>query len=90
MGDHDDRHLMVRPGARADARLLAHTAEAAFRRKIEVQTDWASALFFRREVVSLGSLQRPRQEFAEFAPLPKVQEQPAAAVSGPGVGGKGQ
>ncbi|NHC14447.1 NAD(P)/FAD-dependent oxidoreductase [Motilibacter deserti] len=57
-----------------------------FRRKIEVQADWASALFFRREVVSLGSLQRPRHEFEEFAPLPKVQEQPEAAISGPGRG----
>ncbi len=41
------------------------------RRKIEVVADWASALFFRRDVVSLGSLQHPREEFNEFAPRPK-------------------
>lgn len=36
-----------------------------FNRKIRVVLDWTLALFFRREVVSLGSLQRPRQEFSE-------------------------
>ena len=34
-------------------------------RKIRVILDWSLALFFRREVVSLGSLQRPREEFSE-------------------------
>jgi NADH dehydrogenase len=32
-------------------------------RKTRVTGDWTLALFFRREVVSLGSLQRPREEF---------------------------
>jgi NADH dehydrogenase len=32
-------------------------------RKIRILTDWTAALFFRREVVSLGQLQRPRTEF---------------------------
>jgi NADH dehydrogenase len=33
-------------------------------RKARVTADWALALFFRREVVSLGSsLERPREEF---------------------------
>ncbi|HEY8454764.1 MAG TPA: NAD(P)/FAD-dependent oxidoreductase [Actinopolymorphaceae bacterium] len=32
-------------------------------RKIRIISDWTLALFFRREVVSLGSLQRPREEF---------------------------
>ena len=27
--------------------------------------DWTLALFFRREIVSLGSLQQPREEFSE-------------------------
>jgi NADH dehydrogenase len=34
-------------------------------RKIRVILDWTLALFFKREVVSLGSLQRPREEFSE-------------------------
>jgi NADH dehydrogenase len=34
-------------------------------RKIRVVLDWTLALFFRRDVVSLGSLQRPRDEFSE-------------------------
>jgi NADH:ubiquinone reductase (H+-translocating) len=36
-------------------------------RKIRVVLDWTLALFFRRDVVSLGSLQRPREEFSEAA-----------------------
>ena len=34
-------------------------------RKARVVLDWTLALFFRREVVSLGSLQHPRDEFSE-------------------------
>src|SRR3954469_23848451 len=34
-------------------------------RKIRVILDWTLALFFRRDIVSLGSLQRPREEFSE-------------------------
>jgi NADH:ubiquinone reductase (H+-translocating) len=34
-------------------------------RKIRVVLDWTLALFFKRDVVSLGSLQRPREEFSE-------------------------
>jgi NADH dehydrogenase len=36
-------------------------------RKIRVVLDWTLALFFSRDVVSLGSLQRPREEFSEAA-----------------------
>jgi NADH dehydrogenase len=32
-------------------------------RKARVTADWTLALFFKREVVSLGSLERPREEF---------------------------
>lgn len=32
-------------------------------RKARVTADWTLALFFSREVVSLGTLQRPREEF---------------------------
>lgn len=32
-------------------------------RKARVTADWTLALFFKREVVSLGALQRPREEF---------------------------
>jgi NADH dehydrogenase len=44
-------------------------------RKIRVLADWTAALFFRREVVSLGQLQEPRTEFEQAAgkrSLPRV------------------
>jgi NADH dehydrogenase len=44
-------------------------------RKIRVLADWTGALFFRREVVSLGQLQQPRSEFEQAADerrLPRV------------------
>jgi NADH dehydrogenase len=34
-------------------------------RKARVTADWTLALFFKREVVSLGTLQRPREEFEQ-------------------------
>jgi NADH dehydrogenase len=34
-----------------------------FNRKVRVVLDWTLALFFRREIVSLGALQRPHEEF---------------------------
>ena len=49
-------------------------------RKARVLTDWTAALFFRREVSSLGSLQDPRREFLSYA----VRPVPQKAVSGPG------
>jgi NADH dehydrogenase len=36
-------------------------------RKVRVLTDWTIALFFRREVVSLGQLQMPHEEFQQAA-----------------------
>ena len=36
-------------------------------RKVRVVLDWTLALCFRRDVVSLGSLQRPREKFSEAA-----------------------
>jgi NADH dehydrogenase len=43
-----------------------------FNRKVRVIADWSLALFFRREIVSLGALQNPREEFEMAArpPLP--------------------
>ncbi|MGH8962584.1 MAG: NAD(P)/FAD-dependent oxidoreductase [Jatrophihabitantaceae bacterium] len=38
-----------------------------FNRKVRVVADWTGALFFRREVVSLGQLQQPRTEFEQAA-----------------------
>lgn len=38
-----------------------------FNRKMRVILDWTLALFFRRDIVALGSLQRPREEFSEAA-----------------------
>jgi NADH dehydrogenase len=36
-----------------------------FNRKVRVILDWTLALLFKREIVSLGTLQTPRQEFSE-------------------------
>ena len=41
-----------------------------FNRKARVVLDWTLALFFRRDVVSLGSLEHPRDEFREAVPSP--------------------
>ena len=38
-----------------------------FNRKVRVVADWTLALLFKREVVSLGRLQMPRQEFSASA-----------------------
>jgi NADH dehydrogenase len=38
-----------------------------FNRKVRVVADWTGALLFRREVVALGQVQRPRVEFEQAA-----------------------
>jgi NADH:ubiquinone reductase (H+-translocating) len=43
-------------------------------RKVRVVADWTAALFFRREVVSLGQLQEPRSEFQQAAGDRKLPE----------------
>ena len=45
-----------------------------FNRKVRVVADWTAALFFRREIVSLGQLQQPRSEFEEAAGRRKLPE----------------
>jgi NADH:quinone reductase (non-electrogenic) len=45
-------------------------------RKVRVLADWTLAIFFPREVVSLGQLQQPRREF-ELAALPDPRAQDA-------------
>jgi NADH dehydrogenase len=47
-------------------------------RKVRVLADWTLAIFFPREVVSLGQLQQPRREF-EMAALPDPATLPGAA-----------
>jgi NADH dehydrogenase len=42
-------------------------------RKARTVSDWTLALFFRREVVSLGSLSQPRAEFSLFAERPPAR-----------------
>jgi NADH:ubiquinone reductase (H+-translocating) len=48
-----------------------------FNRKVRVIADWTLALFFPREIVSLGALQNPREEF-ELASKPAVAAVPEA------------
>jgi NADH:ubiquinone reductase (H+-translocating) len=45
-----------------------------FNRKIRVIADWTEALFFMREVVSLGQLQEPKSEFQQAAGERKLPE----------------
>jgi len=45
-----------------------------FNRKVRIVTDWTAALFFRREVVSLGQLQEPKSEFQQAAGERKLPE----------------
>ncbi|WP_433413285.1 NAD(P)/FAD-dependent oxidoreductase [Microtetraspora malaysiensis] len=47
-----------------------------FNRKSRILADWTLALFFRREIVSLGALQRPREEF-ELAARTTTPHRPA-------------
>jgi NADH:ubiquinone reductase (H+-translocating) len=70
-----------------------------FNRKARVVMDWTLALFFRREIVSLGAFQDPRAEFRRAsqptvaAPVPMVAPPAAgatpAAGSAPGAGTAG-
>jgi NADH:ubiquinone reductase (H+-translocating) len=43
-------------------------------RKVRVMADWTLALFFRRDIVQLGSLQDPRRAFAEAAEADRPAE----------------
>jgi NADH dehydrogenase len=52
-----------------------------FNRKARVVADWTLGLFFRREIVTLGSLAQPQQEFATYAVRPQPQGEPVG--SGP-------
>ncbi|GII96465.1 NAD(P)/FAD-dependent oxidoreductase [Sinosporangium siamense] len=49
-----------------------------FNRKVRILVDWTLALFFRRDIVSLGALANPRQEF-EFATRRDLAEREARA-----------
>ena len=43
-----------------------------FNRKMRVIADWTLDLFFRREIVSLGVLENPREEFVRAAQPPSA------------------
>jgi NADH dehydrogenase len=51
-----------------------------FNRKARVVADWTLSLFFRREIISLGSLAQPQREFTTYAvrPKPAGQQQEVA------------
>jgi NADH dehydrogenase len=52
-------------------------------RKVRVIVDWTVALFFRRDVVQLGSLQRPREWFVQAtAPTPPASVPPGDGEPG--------
>ncbi|MFI6940233.1 NAD(P)/FAD-dependent oxidoreductase [Streptomyces sp. NPDC050418] len=61
-------------------------AMPTFNRKIRVFADWTLAMFLKREVVSLGALEAPREEFFEAArpaPVapPAAEKTPATTAS---------
>src|SRR3954462_2639616 len=45
------------------------TRMPTFNRKVRVVADWTLALFFRREIVSLGAFANPREEFEASVPV---------------------
>ncbi|HEY5835404.1 NAD(P)/FAD-dependent oxidoreductase [Streptomyces sp.] len=54
-------------------------AVPTWNRKIRVFADWTLSMFLKREVVSLGAIENPREEFYEAArPAPVVAEKPVA------------
>ncbi|MEE6288535.1 NAD(P)/FAD-dependent oxidoreductase [Georgenia sp. MJ173] len=54
-------------------------AMPTFNRKVRIVLDWTTALFFRRELVALGSLQSPRASFVAAATVdPKKEPAPTA------------
>ncbi|MET9876896.1 NAD(P)/FAD-dependent oxidoreductase [Actinacidiphila glaucinigra] len=56
-------------------------AVPTFNRKIRVLADWTLAVFLKREVVSLGAIENPREEFYEAAkPVPAAAATAAEAV----------
>ena len=58
-GNHDDGDLIVRPGAGADAGILAHRAEAAFRRSDQSRRELPAALQHQLDLVGVaGGFQR--------------------------------
>lgn len=58
-------------------------AVPTFNRKIRVLADWTLAVFLKREVVSLGAIENPREEFYEAA-----KPVPAAALTAEAVKAK--
>lgn len=50
-------------------------------RKFRIVTDWTAALFFRREMVALGTLEDPRESFVQAASIPA--RKPPSAGSAP-------
>jgi NADH dehydrogenase len=54
-------------------------AMPTWNRKIRVFADWTLGMFLKREVVALGALESPREEFYEAA-KPAPAPAPAAAA----------
>jgi NADH dehydrogenase len=52
-------------------------AMPTWNRKIRVFADWTLGMFLKREVVALGAMENPREEFYEAA---KPAPRPAAAA----------
>ncbi len=46
-------------------------------RKFRIVTDWTAALFFRREMVALGTMENPRAAFIQAAAIGKPASKPA-------------
>jgi NADH dehydrogenase len=59
-------------------------AVPTWNRKIRVFADWTLGMFLKREVVSLGAMENPREEFYEAArPAPAAEAKPVAPPAQP-------
>jgi NADH dehydrogenase len=52
-------------------------------RKFRIVTDWTAALFFRREMVALGTFEDPRESFVQAANIPARTLKPAGTPTVP-------
>ena len=57
-------------------------AMPTWNRKIRVFADWTLGMFLKREVVSLGAMENPREEFYEAASPPRSRAPAAAKTEG--------
>jgi NADH dehydrogenase len=89
LGRHQGVAVILGRRLRGFPAWFAHRTYHVFRhpsvnRKIRVMSDWTLALFFRRDIVQLGSLRRPRAPFRPGPPTFPEKVAPPGRRNGPG------